>query len=82
MEARHADVEARVLEVMGLVFERDIDATERPTRADEEVWDSLKHIELIFALEGELGLRFDEDEMAGLDSFDSIVNSAVRHREG
>jgi len=50
------------------------------TRASEPAWDSLKHIELLFALEDELDVRFDEGELAGLDSTEAITRSVARHR--
>ena len=38
------------------------------TRANTPQWDSLKHIEVVFAIEDELQLQFDEEHLASLDS--------------
>lgn len=48
-------------------------------RADIAQWDSLKHVEIVFALEDQFGVRFDESEFAMLDSVPAIA-AAVRKR--
>src|SRR6185503_4287316 len=48
-------------------------------RADLAQWDSLKHVEIVFALEDQFGVRFDESEFATLDSVPAIA-AAVRKR--
>ena len=49
-------------------------------RANTPQWDSLKHIEVIFAIEDELHLQFDEAHLASLDSVSKIVDMALaRH---
>jgi acyl carrier protein len=50
------------------------------SRQTEPRWDSMKHIEVIFALEDAFGIRFDEDELAGLESVAAIARSVERHR--
>ena len=37
-------------------------------RSDIGEWDSLKHVEIVFALEDEFGVQFDESEFAAMDS--------------
>ena len=36
------------------------------------VWDSLKHVDLIFAVEDEFGVTFGEEEMAELKTFEEF----------
>ena len=48
------------------------------TRQDVAQWDSLKHMELVFALEDRYGVRFDEDEFANLTSPKAIVSAVAR----
>lgn len=36
-------------------------------------WDSLRHVELMFALEDAFGVEFSADELAALDSVEAIV---------
>ena len=51
-----------------------------PVRRDEQPdWDSLKHIELVFALEDALGVRFGTDEIGEITDVASIVELAERH---
>jgi len=58
---------------------------ERPTaelRRDETArWDSLKHVEIVFALEDEYAVHFDESEFAAMDSTSAIVALLRRHLE-
>ncbi len=50
------------------------------TRADLPGWDSLKHVEIMFALEDALGVEFDEAQLGELDSIPRIVDVvAQRH---
>ena len=42
-------------------------------RAECAQWDSLKHVEIVFALEDLYGIQFDESEFPRLDSASSIA---------
>lgn len=42
-------------------------------------WDSLNHMNIIFAVEEQLGITFDDDEIMTLTSLDKIVNSVLKH---
>ncbi len=75
-----SDVEATVRETLSVLLGRPVGPGEAVSREDEPAWDSLKHIEIVFALEGALGVRFDVAELAELDDVDSIVASVERHR--
>jgi acyl carrier protein len=41
-------------------------------------WDSLKHMEIIFAFEEAYGLRLDEAEMASLSSVRGLAERAMK----
>ena len=73
------DVEDRVHEVLALVLKRPSTGRERLVRAEVPEWDSLSHIEIIYAVEESLGVTFSEQEMATLDGSDAIVDAAERH---
>lgn len=46
----------------------------------EAEWDSLRHMNLIFAIEDTFGIRFDDDEIATLTSIQKIEKAlAKRH---
>lgn len=65
--------------LLALVFGHAIGPAENPTRDREPKWDSLKHVEIVFSIEDAFKIRFDDDEVAELDSLDRIVSSLERH---
>lgn len=71
---RHAETASRVREVFQDVLGRNISADEDIARANEPKWDSLKHIELMFALEEKFGIAFSEEDLENLASLSAIVN--------
>lgn len=42
-------------------------------RAEVERWDSLKHVEIVFALEDAYGIQFEESEFPALSSASAIA---------
>jgi acyl carrier protein len=51
-------------------------------RRDVEArWDSLRHVEIVFALEDRYGVRFDESEFAALASTSAIAARLRAHLE-
>jgi acyl carrier protein len=74
-----ADIRARVREVLSVVLDRPIAAGDPVFRDEQPDWDSLKHIELVFALEGELAVRFEAEELGELTDVESIAELAERH---
>lgn len=68
------DIESRVIEIVAQALKQPV--TRDTTRESTAAWDSLKHIELVFAIEDELQLRFDEDELEALDSVQAFVERA------
>jgi acyl carrier protein len=61
---------ARVSALLRKVLE--VDPGAPLSRASVERWDSLKHIEVIFALEDEFEVTIPEDRFESLDSLDAI----------
>lgn len=72
------ETEALVRQALELTFGRKIAPGEPVSQRDEPKWDSLKHVEVLFHIEDSLDIRFDEDEMAGLDSLERLVEAAER----
>ncbi|HEY3857326.1 MAG TPA: acyl carrier protein [Verrucomicrobiae bacterium] len=56
----------RLAEVFAVVFGRPISA--EAERKDVPEWDSLKHMQLVFAVEEQFNMQFSEEEIAALDS--------------
>jgi acyl carrier protein len=66
-------VDQRVSRLLALV----LDVAQVPgqylARETEPKWDSLKHMEIIFAIEDEFGVHLDEARMASIQSHQDIV---------
>jgi acyl carrier protein len=60
--------ESVLAEILTLVLERPVAAGEVVRRADEPKWDSLKHLEIIMAVEAAFGVSFTTDEMSSVSS--------------
>ena len=45
---------------------------------NDSEWDSLKHMQIIFALEEEFGLMFAESEIPDMKSFEAIVDTILK----
>ena len=72
-------IEDTVCRALSAVLGRPVGPDDSVERANEDRWDSLKHLELLFAIEDELGFRFGKEEMADLDSLEKIIESTRRH---
>ena len=72
------EVDRRVREIMAVVLKRPIGPGESVARERERAWDSLRHVELVFSIEDEFGVTFDEEELAGLTSLDGFVDAITR----
>ncbi|MGY1601114.1 acyl carrier protein [Geodermatophilus sp. SYSU D00815] len=73
------DVEQQVHEVLALVLKLPSPPDAPIARAEVPEWDSLAHIEIIYAVEESLGITFTEQEMAALDGSAAITEAAERH---
>lgn len=71
-------LEEEVLAVLAVVVKRKFDIGSHVSRKNTPEWDSLKHIELMFALEDRFDIQFSEEELARLDSVATIVEAVGR----
>lgn len=67
-------IEKVVLTVLSTVLKCEVD--ELATRENLPQWDSLKQIEVIFAIEDELNVQFNEETLSDLNSVAQIVDAA------
>ena len=74
-----SEVETAVRHALETVLRRPLSPGEDVRRADESAWDSLKHVELVFAIEETLDIQFDAEELGELDSCEKLVDSAQSH---
>lgn len=72
----HDELESHVHHVIALVLKLPAAPGSPVRRADVETWDSLSHVEIIYAVEEALGVTFTEEEMASLDGSAAIVAAA------
>ncbi len=70
-------IEQTVLAVLTTILNHPLPDGADITRLNTAGWDSLKNIQIMFALEDELGVEFSEDELAKLDSVSKIVDAVM-----
>ena len=68
--ALESDVRALVATVLKLPATPDAPIARNACAA----WDSLKHVEIVFALEDRFNVQFDEDEFPRMDSTNAIAD--------
>jgi acyl carrier protein len=64
--------------VIGLVLHRHFDCDRPIERESEPAWDSLKHLEIVFAVEDAFSVKFPEQVLGTLNSADLIVQNLER----
>lgn len=62
-----------VQSIVSRVLEITPEESRMARRGDTEKWDSLKHIEIVFQVEEEFDVRFEEEQIAQLVDIDSIT---------
>jgi len=66
------DLEQVLSEAFAGVFGRPIDLSMDVSRESWSEWDSLKHVELVFAIEAACALELDEATIASINSVDDL----------
>lgn len=73
-------IRKKITEVMSLILGVDPSELNENSSMDTiESWDSLKHMKLVIALEQELGIEFDDEEVVELLSF-RLIELAVANK--
>jgi acyl carrier protein len=68
-----ATMEQKLKQIMANIFETEEDEiTDESSMDSIEKWDSLKHINLIIAIEEQFGISIDEEEMIEMTCFAKI----------
>jgi acyl carrier protein len=71
-------MEDKIKEIMAIVLEIQInDIDENSSQDNLESWDSLKHMQLIVALEEEFDVDFDDINLIEMQSFKLIKNTLL-----
>ena len=69
------DVQEKVIQVVVNIFQVSPDKISTKTTSDDiEKWDSLNHINMILALEQELGIRYDQEQVVSMLSVREIID--------
>jgi acyl carrier protein len=72
-------MENRIKNVFRDVFKETLDFNLELNRETESRWDSLRHVELLVALEREFDLRFDGSDATEMNSISKII-TLIEHR--
>lgn len=69
-----SDIETEIKNIMSTVLDVDV-GTINPSATSETIgnWDSLKHMNLIVALEEKFSITLDDEDILDMLSFESIV---------
>ena len=70
------EVEIRALKILEIVLK--CSPRKITSRENTPAWDSLKHIEVIFAIEDEFAVRFTEEDLSKANSLESIVDVLLK----
>ena len=70
------DVQEKVIQVLVNIFQVSPEKISTKTTSDDvEKWDSLNHINMILALEQELGIRYDQEQVVSMLSVGEIIDA-------
>lgn len=73
-------MENRIKDVMSAVFEISVDKiTDESSPDNIKLWDSLKHMQMIVALEEEFGIEFDDEEIVEMLNY-ALIKLIVEKR--
>ena len=77
-----ADLLKKVSAVLAEILDDDeLILTEDTTAEDVDGWDSVNHMKLIIALEGELAIRFEAEEISEMEDVRALLDLIERHAE-
>jgi acyl carrier protein len=69
------EVQTRVLELLATVLKTPVEAGAATQTLP--AWDSLRHIEVIFAVEDAFGVQFPEETLGELTSVERVVDAVL-----
>jgi acyl carrier protein len=65
------EIEQGLIEICSAVLEHPV--TAELARSNDASWDSLRHMQIVFAVEEKFDLQFTEDQIFRLDSIDKLA---------
>ena len=79
MTSATGTLEGEIRELLVMILKLPEPESTELVRSSVPQWDSLKHMEVVFALEDRYGVRFDESEFAALNSPTAIAKALRKH---
>lgn len=68
-------MEEQVAQILSLLLGQDFTSNEDVSMENQELWDSMKHIEIITTLEEELNISFNIEDIPKLTSMKKIIEA-------
>jgi acyl carrier protein len=68
-------IENNVAKILSILLGQEISVGDDVSMQNQELWDSMKHIEIITTLEEELGVSFNIEDIPKLTSMQKIVEA-------
>lgn len=68
-------IENKVSKILSVLLGQEINPNDDVSMENQELWDSMKHIEIITTLEEELGISFNIEDIPKLTSMQKIVEA-------
>jgi acyl carrier protein len=72
------DVQSEVARILSSVLGHDVAPGADVASSDDAMWDSLRQVEVMYAVEDTFGLRFEESDFSELISSELIVDAVMR----
>lgn len=68
-------MEEQVVQILSLLLGQDFTSEDDVSMGNQELWDSMKHIEIITTLEEELNISFNIEDIPKLTSMKKIIEA-------
>ena len=68
-------MEEQVVQILSLLLGQDFTSEDDVSMENQELWDSMKHIEIITTLEEELNISFNIEDIPKLTSMKKIIEA-------
>lgn len=69
------EIRTKIAEILTILLNQEITSNSDISMQNCEMWDSMKHIEIITTLEDELGISFNIEDIPKLTSMEKIVEA-------
>ncbi len=68
-------MEKQTVEILSMLLGQEFTIDDDVSMENQELWDSIKHIEIITTLEEELGISFNTEDIPKLTSMKKIIEA-------